>query len=105
MSHSSLESGGAGADEFVLVNAHEPRLRIANNGDADGLRSELSEVLSDEAKRDTAKMADTMPTASSVNEPELEGVAAKEDAKGESEEKKLDVPAGVSSTATGVLNT
>ena len=44
ISHSSLDSA---ADEFVVVNA-EPKLKIANNGDADELRSKLSEVLHDD---------------------------------------------------------
>ena len=45
ISHSSLDSA---ADEFVVVNA-EPRLKIANNGDVDDLRSKLSEVLHDDS--------------------------------------------------------
>ena len=45
VSHSSLDSA---ADEFVVVNA-EPRLKIANNGDVDDLRSKLSEVLHDDS--------------------------------------------------------
>ena len=45
ISHSSLDSA---ADEFVVVNA-EPKLKIANNGDVDDLRSKLSEVLHDDS--------------------------------------------------------
>ena len=44
ISHSSLDSA---ADEFVVVNA-EPRLKIANNGDVNDLKSKLNEVLHDD---------------------------------------------------------